>query len=129
MKLSPHPGFHPCPTRTLQQLKAISPPFSQSETQPTSAFSVAGCATGSARLLTGVHHYKVERLGLYPRLRSCSLAGSILMVAIAARVRQVAYICGYLRVTSMLQCGRLPRSKPGARGRGLSAKCTTSAAC
>src|SRR5918995_1642060 len=53
MKLSAHPRFHVCPTRSLRQLKALSPPFAQSETQPTTAFfSVAGCATGSARLLS-----------------------------------------------------------------------------
>src|SRR5215213_4341143 len=52
MKLSSHPRFHACPTRTLRQLKALSPPFAQSEAQPTTAFSVAGCATGSARLLS-----------------------------------------------------------------------------
>src|ERR671916_81137 len=49
MKLCSHPRFHECPTRTLRRLKAFSPPFAQSETQPTTAFSVAGCATGSAR--------------------------------------------------------------------------------
>src|SRR5215213_899942 len=114
MKLSSHPRFHACPTRTLRKLKALSPPCSQSETQPTTAFSVAGCATGSARLLIGVHHYKGERLGLYPGSRLCSLADSILIVAIASRVRQVAYICGYLSVTSMLLCSRLRRRKPGA---------------
>jgi hypothetical protein len=51
-KLSSHPRFHACPTRNLLQLKVLSPPFAQSETQPTTAFSVAGCATGSARLLS-----------------------------------------------------------------------------
>src|SRR5215213_7186804 len=52
MKLSSHPRFHACPTRNLRRLKALSPPFAQRETQPTTAFSVAGCATGSARLLS-----------------------------------------------------------------------------
>src|SRR5215208_1625371 len=52
MKLSSHPRFHACPTRNLRQLKALSPPFAQSETQPTTALSVVGCATCSARLLS-----------------------------------------------------------------------------
>src|ERR671910_24726 len=40
MKLGSHPGVHACPIRTLRQLKAISAPFAQSETQPTTAFLV-----------------------------------------------------------------------------------------
>src|SRR5215207_10061543 len=52
MKLSCHPRFHACPSRAIRQLKALSPPFAQSETQPTTALSVVGCATGSARLLS-----------------------------------------------------------------------------
>src|SRR5215212_9554428 len=42
-----HPGFHPCLSPTLRSLKSLSPPLAQSETQPTTAFSVAGCATSS----------------------------------------------------------------------------------
>src|SRR5215208_5166682 len=49
MKLCSHPRFHACPTRTIRRLKALSPPLAQSETQPTTALSVAGCATGSTR--------------------------------------------------------------------------------
>src|SRR5215208_3373601 len=53
MKLSFHPRYHGCPSLTLRELKVLSPPFAQSETQPTLAFSsAAGCATGSARLLS-----------------------------------------------------------------------------
>src|ERR671916_3204896 len=48
MKLCSHPGFHECPTRTLRRLKALSPPFAQSETDHRFS-SVAGCATGSTR--------------------------------------------------------------------------------
>src|SRR5215211_2285281 len=63
MKLSSHPRFHACPTRNLRQLKALSPPFAQSETQPTTALSVVGCATGSARLLSA--HNRGGLLSLY----------------------------------------------------------------
>jgi hypothetical protein len=59
MNLSFHPRFHACPIRTLLQLKALSSPFAQSETQPSTAFSVAGCATG---LLTGAHFTRASFL-------------------------------------------------------------------
>src|SRR5215216_4282104 len=68
MKLSSHPRFHVCPSRTLRQLKVLSPPFAQSETQPTTAFfSVAGCSTSSARLLSA--HIWGGLLSLYFVLR------------------------------------------------------------
>src|SRR4051794_28387439 len=76
MKLSSHPRFHASASRTLRQLKALSPPLAQSETQPTTAFSVAGCATGSARpssahnwggllsLYFGLFLYQVHRVAI-----------------------------------------------------------------
>src|SRR3954453_20672711 len=50
-------------TLAVRRLKALSPPFAQSEAQPTTAFSVAGCATGSARLLSA--HNRGGLLSLY----------------------------------------------------------------
>src|SRR5215210_7093064 len=63
MKLCCHPRFHECPTQILRRLKALSPPFAQSETQPTTAFSVAGCATSSARPSSA--HNRSGLLSLY----------------------------------------------------------------
>src|SRR5215217_8116298 len=65
MKLSFHPRFHACPIRTLRQLNAPSSPLAQSEAQPSTAFSVAGCASGSTRLLIGAHLLLGELLSLY----------------------------------------------------------------
>jgi hypothetical protein len=54
--------------------------------------------------LLSAHLYESELLSLYLGFRLCSLSSSIMSVAVASRVCQVAYICGYLRVTSMLLC-------------------------
>ena len=91
MKLSGHPRFHACPTRTLRQLKALSPPFAQSETQPTTAFSVAGCATSSARLLSA--HNWDGLLSLYFGLFLC----------------QVHIVATVSRVSRRFACVELPR--------------------
>jgi hypothetical protein len=52
---------------------------------------------------------KGELLSLYLGFRLCSFPDSIMSVALAARICQVAYICGYLGVTSLLLCGQLRR--------------------
>jgi hypothetical protein len=64
--------------------------FLQNETgQPLGSEKVAGCATGSARLLSA-HLYESELLSLYLEFRLCSFPGTIMSVAVAARVCQVA---------------------------------------
>src|SRR5215207_10087311 len=77
-------------------------------------YEVAGCATGSARLLSahnwgGLQSLYRGNVCVLTRL-FVFLPDSILIVPIAARVRQVAYICGYLDVTSKLLCGQLRRT-------------------
>jgi hypothetical protein len=52
--------------------------------------------------LLSAHLYESELLSLYLGFRLCSLPDSIMSDAVGARVCQVAYICGYLGVTSML---------------------------
>jgi hypothetical protein len=77
-----------------------------SKTKPVHLFNseeVAGCATGSARLLSA-HLCENELLSLYLGFRLCSLADSIMSVAVAVRVCQVAYTCSYLGATSGLLC-------------------------
>src|SRR5215216_6388039 len=110
MKLSSHPRFHVCPSRTLRQLKVLSPPIAQSETQPTTAFfSVAGCATGSARLLSAHNWGGLQSLyiGLFLH-----------------QVHIVATVAGLSRRFACVELWRkpLPRT-PVNRGKGL---CTRS---
>ena len=50
---------------------------------------------------------------MYLGLRLCSFPDSIMSVAVAARVCQVAYICGHLGVTNMLLCVQLRRMPKG----------------
>src|SRR5215217_720510 len=104
MKLSSHPRFHVCPSRTLRQLKVLSPPIAQSETQPTTAFySVAGCATGSARLLSA-HLYGGRLLSLYIGLflyqvhRVATVAGRL---SLYARSGCSIILYGGRRITQM----------------------------
>jgi hypothetical protein len=55
-------------TNNVTRFFIFSPPFPFSQTKPadlTSSEGVAGCATGSARLLSA-HLYESELLGLYP---------------------------------------------------------------
>src|SRR5215204_1362091 len=66
---------------------------------------------GSARPTPNEHYNSLPRTSIEGALglRLCSLADSILIVLIAARVRQVAYIRGFLGVTSMLLSGQVRR--------------------
>ncbi len=66
--------------------------------------------------LLSAHLYESELLSLYLGFRSCFLPDSIMSVAGAVRVRQVAYICGYLGVTSMLLCVQLRKATFWALG-------------
>ena len=61
--------------------------------------------------LLSAHLYESELLSLYLGFRLCSLADSIMSVLVAARVCQVAYICGYLGATNGLLCAYLLRER------------------
>ena len=84
-------------------------PFSQHENRLTSFTEIAGCATGSARPSYSAHLYGSGVQSLYLELADFLRANSIMSVLVAVRVCQVAYICGYLGVTSTLLCGELRR--------------------
>jgi hypothetical protein len=84
-------------------------PFSQHENRLTSFTEIAGCATGSARPSYSAHLYGSGVQSLYLELADFLRADSIMSVLVAVRVCQVAYICGYLGVTSTLLCGELRR--------------------
>src|SRR5215212_392699 len=108
MKLSSHPRFHACPTRNLRRLKALSPPFAQSETQPTTAFSVAGCATGSARLLSA--HNRGGLLSLYFGLFLYQVHIVATVAGVSRRFACVEHPRIHLtrtRVNKALECSRL----------------------